>query len=297
MPCIISLLLALIWGGTKYEWGNPRIIALFVVAFVLAVVFAYIQVRQGENATLPMRLISQRTIAASGILALCMGAAFFIMVFEIPIWLQAVKGVSATESGIRNIPLILSVTVFSIFAGVLVTVFGYYVPFMFIGAAIAAVGSGLLTTWKVDSGPGEWIGYQIIVGGGVGLAMQQPMIAAQTALKMEDVPTGTAIVVFAQTFGGALFISVAQNVFANQLIKNLGEMVPEIDAMELLHTGATAIVKEVTEEQLPAVLVAYNDAIVYTFWPSLALFVGAFIAGLFPEWISVKGKKIEMVGA
>src|SRR5690606_3016386 len=92
LPSIICLLLALLWGGTEYEWSNGRIIALFIVAGVLAIILTIIQFKGGENATLPIRLVTQRTIAGRSLLALCMGAAFFILVFDIPIWFQYVKG-------------------------------------------------------------------------------------------------------------------------------------------------------------------------------------------------------------
>jgi MFS family permease len=78
IPAIVCVLLALQWGGTKYAWSNPRIIALFVLFGILALVFAAIQVWKGDNATIPPRIIKQRTMAAAAWFALCLGAAFFI---------------------------------------------------------------------------------------------------------------------------------------------------------------------------------------------------------------------------
>lgn len=208
LPGIVSLLLALQWGGSKYTWSSPTIIGLLVCAAVLLIAFVGIQFWRGEKATIPPRIIKQRSIASASIVALSIGSCFMLLIFYLPIWFQAIKGVTATQSGIRNLPLILGVTIFSIFGGVGVTVIGYYTPFMFVGAALAAVGAGLLTTFEVDTGSSMWIGYQALCGAGIGLVMQQPMIAAQTVLKLEDVPTGTSCIIFFQTLGGALFISV-----------------------------------------------------------------------------------------
>ena len=80
LPAIVCVLLALQWGGTKYEWGNARIIALFVVFGLLTLAFGAIQVWKGENATLPPRIITQRTVAASAWFATCLGGSFFILV-------------------------------------------------------------------------------------------------------------------------------------------------------------------------------------------------------------------------
>jgi MFS family permease len=78
LPAIICVLLALQWGGTTYAWSNPRIIALFVLFGVLAVVWVAIQIWKGENATVPPRIIKQRTMMSAAWFAACLGAAFFI---------------------------------------------------------------------------------------------------------------------------------------------------------------------------------------------------------------------------
>lgn len=63
MPAIVCLLIALQWGGTKYTWKDARIITLFVVFVVLIFVFIVVQVKSGDNATTPGRIIGQRSIA------------------------------------------------------------------------------------------------------------------------------------------------------------------------------------------------------------------------------------------
>ncbi|CUS13800.1 unnamed protein product [Tuber aestivum] len=295
LPGVVSLLLALQWGGTTYKWGSARIIGLLVTAFVLLVGFVVTQFWRQEKATIPPRILKQRSIAFSSMLAFSIGSAFLLLVFYIPIWLQAIKSVSATKSGIMNLPLILGVVVLSILAGILITLCGYYTPFMIAGAAICAIGAGLLTTFEVDTGHAKWIGYQFICGAGIGLCMQQPMIAAQTVLKIEDVPTGTAVIVFFQTLGGALFISVGQNVFSNKLVAGLSESLPNIDPVAILNTGATSLKSTFPADMQPAILKAYNHALIECFYPAVAMSVVGVIASFGVEWASVKGKKVEAV--
>lgn len=196
-----------------------------------------------------------------------------------------------------NLPTIIGVVVVSILSGVLVTVCGYYTPFMIISSIFMAIGSGLLTTLKVDSGHSQWIGYQALLGIGIGLGMQQPMICVQTALKREDVPTGIAMVIFSQTLGGAIFISVAQNVFQNQLIVNLAKYAPTQDAAEVISAGATMIRSLVHGEALQNVLLAYNGAVTQTFYVAVAMSALSFLGPIFVQWLSVKGKNIEMTAA
>lgn len=196
-----------------------------------------------------------------------------------------------------NLPTIIAVVVVSILCGGLVTACGYYTPFMIGASIIMTIGAGLLTTLEVDSNHAKWIGYQALFGIGIGMGMQQPMIVTQTALKPADVPVGTAMVIFAQTLGGAIFISVAQNVFQNQLITNFAKYAPEQNAPKLISAGATMIRSLVQGDQLHNVLLAYNAAITQTFYVAVAMGALSLVGPIFVEWISVKGKKIEMTPA
>ena len=83
LPAIICLLLALSWGGTKYAWGSGRIIALFVLFGIFAVMFAIIQVWQGENATIPIRILKQRSILSATFFSLCLGASFLLFIYYV----------------------------------------------------------------------------------------------------------------------------------------------------------------------------------------------------------------------
>ena len=196
-----------------------------------------------------------------------------------------------------NLPLILGLVLVSIVAGGAVSAIGYYTPFLYGSVVLMSIGAGLLTTFRVDSGHDKWIGYQFLFGAGVGMGMQQTLIVAQTALPAADIPIGTAIVMFAQTLGGALMVSVGQNVFTNQLVKNLIKSVPDLDTNIVLITGATELKRQIPEKFYQGVLVAYNKAIVETFYVALALSILAGAGAAAIQWKSVKGKKIEpMVG-
>lgn len=125
--------------------------------------------------------------------------------------------------------------------------------------------------------------------------MQQTLIAVQTALPLADVPIATAVMMFTQTLGGALFISVAQNVFQNQLIKNISSQIPEVQGIAgiVASTGATNLKSAITK-QFPAVvdrvLSAYNEALTQTFYVSVACAALTIVGSAFMEWKSVKGK-------
>jgi hypothetical protein len=297
MPAIICLLLALQWGGTTYEWSNGRIIALFVVFGVLISIFIFVQFKQGDNGTVPPRIIKMRSVWTAAWFSFGTGAAFLLSVYFLPIWFQAVKGASAVNSGLMNLPMLIAVVVISVVGGIGVTVLGYYAPLMIVGTILSSVGYGLITTFTPETGHPMWIGYQVIAGLGVGMGMQQPLIAVQTVLDISDVPTGTAVIIFVQTLGGALFVSIAQNVFTNKLVEGIIAYVPGLDPSIVLATGATSIQSSISPEMLPGVTLAYSEALMRAMLVAAIMAASTAIGSFLIEWKSVKGKKIEMAAA
>lgn len=196
-----------------------------------------------------------------------------------------------------NIPLILGLVIVSMIAGGAVTALGYYTPFVIASSIVLSIGAGLLTTFEPTTGSPEWIGYQALFGIGIGLGMQQTIIAIQAVLPTADVPVGTAIIMFSQTLGGALFVSVAQNVFTNSLLKNLKSIVPDLSPAEVLSAGATTLAQVIPKEYLAGVREAYNGAITDTFYVGVALGAVSILGAVSFEWKSIKGKKMEMVAA
>ncbi|KAJ6579575.1 major facilitator superfamily domain-containing protein [Mycena vulgaris] len=294
VPAIVCLLLALQWGGSKYPWSDGRIITLFVVFGVLISGFIGIQIWKQDEATVPPRILKQRTILSGAWFALCLGSSFFILVYFLPIWFQAIKGVSAVKSGIDNLPMILSLVISSLIGGAIITVVGYYTPFMILSSVLMAVGAGLIATFGVSTGHAHWIGFQVIYGLGVGFGMQQPIMAAQTVLSLQDIPTGTSLIMFMQTLGGALFVSVGQNVFTNKLVSGLATQVPGVNPAIILSAGATSLRTSIDAQYLPSVLSVYNQALVSAYYVSVAMACLSLVGSLAIEWKSVKGKNIEM---
>ena len=185
----------------------------------------------------------------------------------------------------------------NIITGIGTTTLGYYTPFYYASVVFEAIGVGLITTWDINTGESKWLGYQIIYGLGVGFGMQQALITVQAVLPLKDIPTGTAMSMFCQTFGGALFVSVAQNVFNNRLLNLLVNNVPEVDADIILHVGATSLKKAVPEKVLPLVQDAYNTALTETWYIAVAMVCLGTIGAVFVEWKSVKGMKPGMPAA
>lgn len=161
LPGLVLLLLALQWGGNGYAWRSTRVVVSLVLGLVLIVVFGVSQVWAGDNGTTPPRIVGQRSIAAGAVVSLSFGSALIILTFYLPIWFQAIKGQSAFSAGIRLLPYFLGTVTFVIGSGFVVSKTGYYTPVLIVGTALMIVGCGLLTTFRVETTNGEWIGYEV----------------------------------------------------------------------------------------------------------------------------------------
>jgi EmrB/QacA subfamily drug resistance transporter len=292
LPSITCLILALEWGAADYSWSSPRLVALLVVFAVLLVAFiAWQYFTRHTTATVPVRILLQRSVAFGGASQFCVGSTMLTVSIYIPLWFQAIKQVSAMQSGINTIPLVLSVVVGSIMSGGLTQRIGYYTPFMIMGSTLMAVGTGLLTTWNINTSSSAWIGYQIILGFGVGCTMQHPNLAVQVVLAKQDVPTGTAILSLCQTLGGAVFAAVGQNLYIDKFSSNL-QKIGGLDPKHILQGGATDLTDAVPPELRLRVLEGYNNSLTKgTFFAALIVACLAIPAALGMEWRSVREKQ------
>ncbi|GFF43174.1 putative HC-toxin efflux carrier TOXA [Aspergillus udagawae] len=289
IPGIVVLCLALQWGGTKYAWSEGRIVALLVLAFVLLIAFVLIQVWKPEQATLPPRIFLQRSIASGFWASCCLGAHTILFVYYLPIWFQVIDGVSAVQSGVRLLPMLLPVVVASILTGQLVSRIGYYTPFLMLGIFLSSIGAGLLTTLGVHTSKAKWIGFQVLYGFGHGTCNQIPNMAAQTVLPREQVAIGASLMFFAQQLFGAVFTSVGQNVLSNQLAKRLA-----ISPQMVQNSGATQLLDHVPVEDRAASLEAYNDSLRVCFQVGLVMACLATVGAVTMEWRTVKKKQLPV---
>jgi hypothetical protein len=290
LPGMICLLLALQWGGVEYAWSDGRIITLFVLAGVLIIAFIGIQIWRKEAATVPPRIVKQRSIFFGCFYSLLMGGCMLVLIYTLPIWFQAVKKTTAVQSGINMFPLTIGMVLGVIPAGIVVQKTGYYVPPMFFCVVVTSIAVGLITTWEVGTSSAKWIGYQAMFGIGLGAGMQQAVMAAQTVLPQVDVAIGVALMFFFQNLGAAIWICISQTLFVNYLSSHLAN-IKGLDIGSVVHAGATELSRIVPLDKMQEVLEVYNDALIQAIYVSVGLCCALIIPTLGMEWKSVKAKE------
>ena len=300
MGAVLCYLLALEWGGVTKAWSDSSVIGTLVGFGLLLVSFGVLEWYLGERALLQGRLIRNRTVLVGSIYGALLAGTFFMIIYYLPIYFQAVAGVLPLESGIRNLAIIIPFSLSSVLTGVMLSVFGHYVPWMLVGSSLVTIGSGLVFTLGLHSPPAHWIGYQVIVGLGFGFSFQVPIIVAQATVDEIDISAVSAIMlcksstlyknlilttntVF-QTIGGSFFVSAGQSAFANRLLSTLRENAPSTNPARVLATGVTDIRSVFAPSVIPGILLSYLDGLHLVFAVAIGLGGGSLIAALFARW-------------
>lgn len=289
ITAVIMLLLALQFGGTTFAWNSAQISGLLIGAGGELLVFIAWQRYRGAKALIPFQIIGQKTVAAS-----C-GAGFFLYgtiivhSYYLPYWFQAIRDDSPINSGVHNVPYLASNFFFSMAAGILVTKTGYFNPPALIGPIIAVIGSGLITTFDLETSTAKWVSCQIFAGAGVGLAIQQGIIAVQATQPNHAIPIGSALMLFSQSLAGAIFVSVGSSLLRNELSSGLSRAkLPGVDIKPILAAGATDVRHLMPESQLLPMLTIYNNALQKVFIMAVPLAGLAFFCAIPMEWKSLK---------
>lgn len=182
----------------------------------------------------------------------------------------------------------VGLVIFAIIGGVTASAIGYYTPLILLSSAISAVGAGMLSTLKPDSGIGYWFGYQVLLSAGMGLGAQNMMLVTSVAVDKSDMPIATSILTFTQILASAIILPVGQAVFQNQLATNFELMLPDANTALIVASGATGFRQILSADQLSLGLTAYNKTLCQTFYVAVATSSISIIGPIFMEWLSLK---------
>lgn len=296
MAATVCYILALQWGGQTKSWSDSSVIGCLVGFVLLIAFFIAIEWYQGERAMVVFRIVKQRNIWVGMSFIFFLAGSFFLLLYYLPIYFQVVSGVTASQSGVRNLPLILGNTISSIISGVLISMYGYFNPFLILGSGVATVGTGLIYTLTTTSSSAAWIGYQALTGLGMGLAFQVPIIVAQATVQPSDLASVTAMVLFTQTIGGAFFVSAGEVAFANILVQKIPSRAPGTVPASVISAGVTQIRSTFAAASIPGIILAYMDGLKVAYAIALAAAGIAVILGALAKWENLKGK-VVMGGA
>ncbi|KXS21699.1 MFS general substrate transporter [Gonapodya prolifera JEL478] len=234
-----ALMLALSWGGTTYAWASGEVIGCFVVAFAVLAAFSWWEAKHATEPIVPLQLFMSWNYVVAVVCLFFVGWAVYGLSYFIPLYFQTVRGMSATDSGVNNLPFTVFMIVFSMSAGIMVAKTGQYRFIPALGLALVAVGMGVFYLWDTDSSKVLDVLPQIAAGAGVGLVTNVGQMVAQTSTPRKLNGPASTFANFARLLGGVIGITAFQTVFSNVLRSKLAD-----------YFTAVAIQYQLTPQQL-----------------------------------------------
>ena len=204
---VVPLLLALTLDKAFHPWDSALIIGLIVIAVIFGAVFLYIET-QAESPIIKLSLFKDKIFSVTIVSSFLNGAAFFGAFLFLSLFLVNVAGVSATESGSSQIPLMLSFVVGSIVATQLVSKTGRYKPFILFGFAMMLIGFYSMTQLDVTSSTEDVVWRMLLLGIGLGPTIPLLNLAMQNAIPFAYMGTAVANRQFFQQLGQAVGAAV-----------------------------------------------------------------------------------------
>lgn len=267
--------MAMHWAGS-HAWSSPEVIGSLLGFAALAALFVLNEALMGDKAMIQTHLLRKRTIVTNSLFAFFLAGMYFPLLYLLPIRFQSVDNNSASESGVRLIPLVLGISVVTLLSNVLLTIWHHYNPFLVAGGVATTTSASLLYSLDATASTGALTGVLILAAIGVGLSLQVPMIANQAAVGVGDLAAASSLSLFMENVGTSLFVAVAEAVFVVGLRDNL----PDKDAQLVINAGVTQLRSVFTPKELPRVLTAYLEGCKTGYIVSMSCAAAALLIGV-----------------
>ena len=293
---LVALLLATELGGNDYPWASVQIIGLYAVAVLLAGAFVAIEARVAEP-VLPLRLWSNSIFTFSNLAGMGVAMAMFGAIYFIPVFIQGVLGDNASSSGTILVPMLVTMIVASIGNGFLISRTGRYKVATLAGLAVMGAGFYLLTLLDIHSGNAEVVRDMLVIGVGLGMAMQTFTLIVQNSVSRTDLGVATAATQLFRSLGSAIGIAIMGTLLTQNLQADILKHLPPPVAAQFKASGRQANAGSVLDpsqlQHLPpaivgAVRAGIADSLHAVFVAGVPMVVLAFVAALFIREIPLR---------
>lgn len=224
---LTSLLLALSEGGRNHPWSSTYVLGLFVAATVLLVAFVLVEWRAADP-LIPLNILAERNVAITSIAGFAIGAGMFAAIFYVPLFMQAVVGVSSSDSGRALVPLMLGLILSSVISGIVIGRTHAYKTIIVIGPVIAMVGLWMMARMDANVSLFGVSWRSFIVGIGIGMVMQNLVLVAQNSVDLRDTGVVTSLSTLMRAVGGTVGVSILGTAFSSQLPNHIKERMAEL---------------------------------------------------------------------
>jgi len=226
----LGVSMLLIWSslaGHQFEWGSWWTVALVSGALIILALAVWVESRAAEP-IIPLTLFRNRTVTLATVASVLVGVAMFGGTVFLSQYFQVALGKSPTAAGLMSLPMVFGLLVSSTVAGQLITKWGRWKGFLVAGAVVMLAGMGLLGTIDGQTSTVLLGIYMAVLGIGVGMLMQNLVLAAQNDVPAHDLGVTTSVLTFFRSMGGAVGVSALGAVLAGRtttlMTERLGPM-------------------------------------------------------------------------
>ncbi|MFH9765488.1 MFS transporter [Streptomyces microflavus] len=290
----VSLLLVWVtFAGDKYDWLSWQTYVMVAGSVLLGLIFVFTESRAKEP-IIPLRLFRNRTITLASIASLFVGIAMFAGTVFFSQYFQLARGKSPTMSGVMTIPMIAGLFLSSTISGQVITKTGRWKAWLVSGGFLVTAGLGLLGTIRYDTEYWHVAVYMFVMGLGIGMMMQNLVLATQNQVAPEDLGSASSVVTFFRSLGGAIGVSALGAVLGNRVTQYVKEGLADLgpEGAKLGHggTGGGSIpdLDKLPEPFRVVMEAAYGHGVGDVFLYAAPCALVAFVVTLFIKEVALK---------
>ncbi|MFC9118554.1 MFS transporter [Streptomyces sp. NPDC057067] len=289
------LLLWVTFAGDKYDWVSWQTYTMLGGTVVLIALFLFIESKAREP-IIPLRLFRNRTITLASAASLFVGIGMFAGTVFFSQYFQLARDKSPTMSGVMTIPMIAGLFLSSTISGQVITKTGRWKAWLVSGGFLLTAGLGMLGTIRYDTEYWHIAIFMLVMGLGIGMMMQNLVLATQNQVAPSDLGAASSVVTFFRSLGGAIGVSALGAVLGNRVthyVKDgLADLGPEGAALGHGGTGGGGIPDL---DSLPGPLrtvmeVAYGHGVADVFLYAAPAALVAFLLTIFIKEVALKTK-------
>jgi EmrB/QacA subfamily drug resistance transporter len=221
---VVPLLLALTWA-TEYGWTSTRVESLLFLSLLMRGAFLYTETQASEP-VIPLVLFRNPVIAICSVCAFVLGMGMFGVIIYLPLFMQGVLGVSATQSGNLLTPLMMGAVIGSITGGQTVSRTGRYKAVALAGSVLVAAGMILFARMGIDT-PRVYVGYGMIIAG-LGMGLLQPVytLAVQNVAPRRQMGAATSSTIFFRSIGSTVGVAAFGSIMLTRYHREFADAMP-----------------------------------------------------------------------
>lgn len=300
VPALVLMLLGLTFGGDKFAWDSMTSYSIFGGAALLFIIFGIIE-RYAAEPILDLSLFKNRVFATTNVLGFLLGLGMFGAIMFVPMFMQAIMGVSPTKAGSTMTPMMIAMILSSII-GSQVLLRTRYRNVLIGGMLITSLGFYLMSTMGVDTSSWTIYTYMVILGIGMGLVMPTLTIVIQEAFPKSQLGTVTSAATFFRSIGGTIGVTLLNVLMNHSIGSNMNQVLadPEVTSQPavqpvlaklaentdnlfgvMIKPEALEMPAELTNQIVSYVKLAWTDAFSYVFLVGLGIIALGVISALF----------------